>query len=204
MRVRGTVLLLSVLLVGAGAAWPQGAEGKGDAKNASQDGAKGKQKYDPANRIAPSEVVATCAQGAAKFTGGDVDGAIALFRKATELDKDAPLGHYLLAEALASQGKLADAEAALDGAERSADKLSGMRERVLHLRADLKERQKKWPEAKAVWERLAALEDGRDAGGPSTAQARVAAIGKVLEQAAQYEAVRARIAAERDGGAAPP
>jgi tetratricopeptide (TPR) repeat protein len=207
MRARAFVLLVSGLLVTSAALWSEGAEaGKDGAKPAAKSESgksegKGKSKYDPANRTAPSEVVATCAQGTSKFADKDVDGAIALFRKAIEIDGGNPLGHYLLAEALASQGKLADAETALEGAERSADKLSGMREKVLFLQADLKERQKKWPEAKAAWERLAALEGGRDAGVPSSAQARVAAISKVLELGPPYEGVRARIAAEKDGGA---
>lgn len=144
-----------------------------------------------------------CALGNAKYASRDFDGAIEQYRKAIELAPHLALGHYLLGEAQLAAGNLAEAEAswsraALEVGERD----PALRGRILFVTADLKERQKKWEDAKAAWQAYSDFA-GRfpDAGlFPTTAQARQVALDAVIKQDKAYEVVRQRIAATQDGG----
>jgi tetratricopeptide (TPR) repeat protein len=157
-----------------------------------------------ADTTAPSHDFTTlCSQGNAKYAARDFDGAIALYRKAIELAPHQALGHYLLGEALLAAGNLTDAEAswgraAVEGGEKD----PALHARVLFVTADLKERQKKWEEAKAAWQTyLDWANRFPDAGVfPASAQSRLVVLDTVIKQDKAYEVVRQRIAASQDGG----
>jgi len=91
--------------------------------------------------------------GSTKYAARDFAGAVAAFQKAIEADPKNPLGHYFLGEAQLANNNLTEAEAAWTRASlESADKDPALRARILFVLADLKERQKKWDEAKAAWQ----------------------------------------------------
>ncbi len=181
--------LAVVLLVPALALTPVMARGAGKKK---------------AEATAPShEYSSICSQGNAKYVARDFDGAIAQYRKAIDLAPHQPLGLYLLGEAQLAAGNMADAEAswsraALEGAEKD----PALHARVLFVTADLKERQKKWEDAKAAWQTyLDWANRFPDAGVfPATAQSRLVILDTVIKQDKAYEVVRQRIAASQDGG----
>lgn len=168
-------------------------------------------RYDPDNVVAISLFMETVAKGTERFRAKDVTGAIDAYKKATQLSPRNPLGHYLLAEVYLSQGNFGEAEPALKQAQEVSDsKNPSLRSRVLFLSADMKERQKKWAEAKTAWQAYAEhAAKFADAGAfPQTAAERLKAIQKVLDGEAKMVAVRERIAAEKsaakDAGAPPP
>jgi tetratricopeptide (TPR) repeat protein len=91
--------------------------------------------------------------GSTKYAARDFPGAIAAFQKAIEADPKNPLGHYFLGEAQLANNNLTEAEAAWTRASlESADKDPALRARILFVLADLKERQKKWDDARAAWQ----------------------------------------------------
>lgn len=174
-------------------------------KGAAGDGGAEK-KYDPLNQTALSQFMETCLQGNARYTSRDLPGAIELYRRAITLAPKQALAHYLLGEALLASGSPAEAEAAWKTAEENTDERNpNLRGRVLFVLADLKERQKKWDDAKASWQVYGDFASKHaDAGTSSqTAISRTQAIDDMLRQDKLYEIVRQRIAAERDAGAEP-
>ena len=145
------------------------------------------------------------AQANAKATSRDFPGATELYRKAIQLQPANPLGHYLLGEVQLVQGNLTEAEASMNQADNVGDKNPNVKAKVLFVLADLKERQKKWDDAKAAWTRYNEYAANHDAGAmPASAAARIQAIDDMLKQDKAYEIVRQRILAEKDGGAASP
>jgi tetratricopeptide (TPR) repeat protein len=172
-------------------------DARADNKPAADD------KYDPANRIHISKFMETCVQGNAKFVSRDFPGAIDSYRKAIQLQPTNPLGHYLLGEAQSASGNLTEAEASWTNADNLGDKDPPTKTKLLFVLADLKERQKKWDDAKAGWQRYAQYVAAHpDAGGSAaTSDARIKAIDDMLKQDKAYDVVRQRIAAEKtDGG----
>jgi tetratricopeptide (TPR) repeat protein len=188
-RRRSLASLAVVLLVPALALTPVIARGAGKKK---------------AESTAPShEYSSLCTQGNAKYVARDYDGAIAQYRKAIELSPHQALAYYLLGEAQLATGNLADAEAswsraALEGGEKD----PALHARVLFVTADLRERQKKWEDAKAAWQTyLDWANRFPDAGVfAATAQSRIVVLDGVIKQDKAYEVVRQRIAATADGG----
>ncbi len=192
----------------AGASPVAGEKRAGEKRAAEKSGEKAEKKYDPLNQTALSLFMETCLQGNAKYVARDLPGAIELYRRAIVLAPRNPLGHYLLGEALLASGSLNDAELSWKTAEEASDDRNPtMRARVLFVLADIKERQKKWDEAKAAWQVYGDYaQKHADAGASTqTSISRGQAIDDMLKQDKLYEVVRQRIAAERDGGAeAPP
>lgn len=189
VRRRSLGSLAVVLLVPALALSPVIARGAGKKK---------------AETTAPShEYTNLCSQGNAKYAARDFDGAIAQYRKAIELAPHQALGHYLLGEALLAAGNLTDAEASWSRAAlEGGDKDPALQARVLFVTADLKERQKKWEDAKAAWQTyLDWANRFPDVGVfPASAQSRLVILDTVIKQDKAYEVVRQRIAATQDGG----
>jgi tetratricopeptide (TPR) repeat protein len=178
-------VLLLVLALTPVLAWGGGAKKKTDASAPSR------------------EYQSTCAQGNAKYVAKDYDGAMELYRKAIERSPHQPLGYYLLGEAQVATGNLTDAEASENRAALDAgEKDPALHARILFVTADLKERQKKWEDAKAAWQTyLDWANHFPDAGVfPATAQSRLAVLDTVIKQDKSYEVVRQRIAASQDGG----
>ena len=163
----------------------------------------GKKKTD-ASTAAPSREYSTmCAQGNAKYVSHDYEGAIEAYRKAIERSPHQALAYYLMGEAQLASGSLADAEASWNRAALEVgEKDPALRAKVLFVTADLKERQKKWEDAKAAWQTyLDWANRFPDAGVfPATAQSRLTILDTVIKQDKAYEVVRQRIAASQDGG----
>ncbi|MGH7269966.1 MAG: tetratricopeptide repeat protein, partial [Polyangiaceae bacterium] len=152
---------------------------------------------------APRAYTESCAQGNAKYASRDFAGAIDLYRKAIESSPHKPLGHYLLGEAQLAAGNLTEADASWSRAAlESGDQDPAMRARILFVIADLKEREKKWDDAKAAWQVYADWAARYpDAGAfPQSAQSREQVISTMLAQDKAYEIVRERIARTADGG----
>lgn len=159
----------------------------------------GDDKYDPDNRTHISKFMETAVQGNVKLLSRDFPGAIELYRQAIQLQPTNPLGHYLLGEAQSASGNIPEAEASWTQADNLGDKAPEVKTRVLFCLADLKERQKKWDDAKAAWQRYQQYVAAHvDAGGvPASAVARIQAIDEALKQDKAYDVVRQRIAAEK-------
>lgn len=174
-------------------------------KPAAADAGTSDDQYDPDNKTHISHFMEMVAQANAKATSRDFPGATELYRKAIQLQPANPLGHYLLGEVQLVQGNLTEAEASMNQADNVGDKNPNVKAKVLFVLADLKERQKKWDDAKAAWTRYNEYAANHDAGAmPASAAARIQAIDDMLKQDKAYEIVRQRILAEKDGGAASP
>jgi tetratricopeptide (TPR) repeat protein len=144
-----------------------------------------------------------CKDGNTKYAARDFVAAIAAYQKAIELDPNNALGHYFLGEAQLAGGNLIEAEAAWNRASLAAgDKEPALRARILFVLADLKERQKKWDEARATWQvYLDWAAKFPNAGAfPGSGQSRQQAIDSMKKQDTAYAAVRQRIADTKAGG----
>lgn len=174
-------------------------------------------KYDPENVVAISQFQEIATKGNEKYAAKDYPGAADEYKKAMLLAPRNPMGPYLLAEAYLAQGNIGEADGAIASAVEMAPtdaKIASLatRARVLFLRADIYERQKKWDQAKTAWAAYvdAANKDplkGSDAGAfPANGQERIKAIQKVIDLEKQYVTVRERIAADKAdaGKPAPP
>ncbi len=168
------------------------------------DGSPGaSQKKAEANASLSPDYASTCARGNAKYASRDFDGAVDLYRKAIEIAPHQWLGHYLLGEAQLAAGNLPEAEASFGRAAlETNEKTPAPHARVLFVMADLKEREKKWDEAKAAWQIYLDWVNRFSDGGffPASAQSRQQVIDTMLKQDKMYEIVRQRIAATQDGG----
>ena len=145
----------------------------------------------------------TIAQGNAKYAARDFEGAIAQYRKAIDLSPHEGMAHYLLGEAFEAAGNLPEAEGAWSRAAlETGEKDPGLRAKILFVTADLRERQKKWEDAKAAWQAyLDFAAKNPDAGVfVSSAQSRQQVMDTVIKQDKIDEVVRQRIAASADGG----
>ena len=221
-----TLLFLPLLASAAGSSPPSGAAASSPPNMIRTDTAALAQRpHDPNNQTNISDFMVTCIAGNAKYLSRDFDGAIDAYRKAIQLSVKDPLGYYLLGEGQLAKGNVTEAEASWKQAELVADPKIGtnamLRARILFVLADVKERQKKWDDAKAAWARYddwastafaasasdaGALPRGGDAGAaaafPANGAGRVLAIDAMLKQDKNYEHVRAAIrnAASADGG----
>jgi Flp pilus assembly protein TadD len=165
-------------------------------------------KNDPENIVAISEFMETVYKGNTAFMAKDYTTATDSYRKAEQLAPTNALGPYLLAEAYLGTGNLNEADAAITHAVEiapGAPKEAATKARILFLRADIYERQKKWAEAKTAWQvylDAAAKVSGDGGAFPATGQERIKALQKVIDQDQKYVAVRERIAADKaDAGA---
>ncbi|MBX3185935.1 MAG: tetratricopeptide repeat protein [Labilithrix sp.] len=176
------------------------------APDSGAPGAPGESRYDPDNITAISQAMETLVKGIEKYNAKDYTTAIDTFKKGIQLNPRHPLGHYLLGEAYLATSNLPEAEAAFKAAEEVSDSKNPLlRSHVLFAVADVYERQKKWEQASKAWqvyiEHAAKL--GPDGGGfPQSGAARLKAVDEAIKLDKQYEIVRQRIAAEKDGGAA--
>lgn len=133
----------------------------------------------------------------------DFDGAIASYRKAIEMFPHKALGYYLMGEAQLAANNLPEAEASWGRAALETNEQDPtLRARVLFVTADLKERQKKWDEAKAAWQVYTDWANRfADAGAfAASGESRIQVIDAMLKQDKAYGIVRERIEATRDGG----
>lgn len=166
-------------------------------------------RYDPDNVTGISQSMEALVKGNERYVAKDYPGAIDLYRKGIQLNPKNALGPYLLGEAHLAANNASEAEAAFKQAEELTDSRNpSLRSRVLFVVADVYERQKKWPQAKAAWQTYGEhAAKYADAGAfPQSGATRLEAVEAVLKLEAQYAEVRARIAAEKlaaaDAGAA--
>jgi tetratricopeptide (TPR) repeat protein len=198
MRGRWYTLLRALLLVPAltFAAAPAFADGDRPDKSERKKGG--------GDEAAPAEggkYKAACREGNTKYAARDFAGAIAAYQKAIEVDPNNGLGHYFLGEAQLAAGNLVEAEAAWNRASLATDKDPALRARVLFVLADLKERQKKWDDARAAWQMYFdwATKYPNAGAFPGSAQSRQQAIDSAKKQDAAYSVVRARIEETKGG-----
>ena len=155
--------------------------------------------YDPDNKTAISKYNETILKGNGKYLARDFPGALDIYRGAIPLQPKNAFGHYVVGETQIAAGNLPEAEASLAQAEANSDeKNPQLRAKILFLQADVKERLKRWDEAKAAWQLYSDYVAKHPGVGfaPSSAS-RVQAIDDMLKQEKAYVAVRERIAAEK-------
>ncbi len=195
LRFRGTLLVASI----AGALW----SGVASSDGRSKGDARNKPDASASTPTASPKYKEACSQGNAKYVARDFAGAIDAYRTAIELEPKNPLAHYLLGEAQLAAGSLTEADAAWNRAAlESTDGEPSLRAKILFVLADLRERQKKWDDAKAAWQVYldwATKYPGVSAF-PASGQSRQQAIDAMLRQDKSYELVRRRIADTKNGG----
>jgi TolA-binding protein len=152
--------------------------------------------------------VAAIKDGSDKYVAKDVAGAIEAFQKATALEPRNPVGYYYLGEAQLGNKDLPQAESAwLHASQVSDEGTPGLKAKIFFCIADLRERQKRWDDAKASWEQYGELTKAFEGSTfPNIAKERIASIDTMLNQDKAYEIVRKRIAEEKakGGGTVPP
>jgi tetratricopeptide (TPR) repeat protein len=144
--------------------------------------------------------------GSAKYVAKDVAGAIEAFQNATNLEPRNPVGYYYLGEAQLGNKDLAQAESAwLHASQVSDEGTPGLKAKIFFCIADLRERQKRWDDAKASWEQYSELTAKFEGSTfPTIAKERIASIDAMLAQDKAYEIVRKRIAEEKAKGGTSP
>jgi tetratricopeptide (TPR) repeat protein len=194
---RSRLVALLVPLVVALAPAAALADGKGDSKKKHADG-------DTAESSGPSSAYReACSDGDKKYAARDFPGAISSYQKAIEHDPKNPLAFYLLGEAQLAAGNMTEAEAAWNRASLEAsDKQQALRAKILFVLADLKERQKKWEDARAAWQVYLDWASKYPKAGafPGSAQSRQQVIDADQKLDKAYAVVRQRIADTKAGG----
>jgi hypothetical protein len=162
-------------------------------------GPKDEAKSDADNVTALSKYMETLLKGNGKYLARDLPGALEIYRSAIPLKPKDALGHYLIAETQIAAGNLAEADASLKQADANSDgKNPGLRAKILFLTADVRERQKKWDEAKMAWQAYGDFAaKNPTVAFPASATSRVQAIDEMTKQDKAYEIVRKRIAEEK-------
>jgi tetratricopeptide (TPR) repeat protein len=173
------------------------------------DGSKGGKKDDSSSASAPTkkgpskEYLKLCEGGNAKYAGRDFTGAIDEYRKAIELAPKEPLAFYFMGEAQLAAGNLTEADAAWNRATLESNEQDPvLRARVLFVVADLRERQKRWDDAKTAWQVYVDWAAKYPSSNAVTAsgQSRQQVIDTMLKQDKSYDVVRQRIKETADGG----
>ncbi len=163
----------------------------------SSSGSGKKKSSDVATDASSGSFKPAVTDGSTKYAARDFAGAVAAFQKAIEADPKNPLGHYFLGEAQLANNNLTEAEAAWTRASlESADKDPALRARILFVLADLKERQKKWDEARAAWQVYLdwAAKYPEAKAFTGSGQSRQQMIDAMVKQDKGYAVVRQRIA----------
>jgi tetratricopeptide (TPR) repeat protein len=195
-RVLPSVLGLLLVPALAASAWADGDKG-GSGKKKSDDTST------PAPKGPGKEYLKICEAGNAKYAGRDFAGAIDQFRKAIELTPKYALAYYLMGEAQLAAGNLAEADASWNRASlESNEQEPALRARVLFVIADLRERQKRWDDAKSAWQVY--LDWGTKFPNANVFTAsglsRQQVIDTMTKQDKAYDIVRQRIADTKNGG----
>jgi tetratricopeptide (TPR) repeat protein len=143
-----------------------------------------------------------CDLGNAKYASRDFPGAIEQYRKAIEFSPKQALAFYFLGEAELAAASLTEAEAAWTRAAlESGEQDPVLHARVLFVLADLKERQRKWDDARAAWQVYldwASRYPNANAF-PASGQSRQQVIDSMKRQEKAYEIVRQRIEETKAG-----
>lgn len=161
---------------------------------------------DPENKKGISPYMEAVNKGEAAYVARDFPAAVVGFQDAIKIDGQQMLAFYRLGEAQLAAGKPEEAEAIWSSALTKAGP-DELKAKVLFVLADLRERQKKMPEAKDAWGQYAAfLKEKADAKGyAATPEERQKVIDRRAKDEKDYAAVKERIAkrqAEREKEAA--
>jgi tetratricopeptide (TPR) repeat protein len=157
-------------------------------------------KDDP-QAVAHKQFLEAIKSGSTKYTSKDVPGAIADFQKAGQLEPRNPLSYYLLGEAHLGNNDLPQAESAwLHASQVSDEGPPGLKAKIFFVIADLREREKRWDDAKAAWEQYTEVASklAEGAGFPKVGPERIGMIDAMQKQDKAYEVVRQRIKEEND------
>jgi hypothetical protein len=192
------------------------AQGKGAApKAAPAKGAAGKEaapaKVEPPvfplkdkdGRAGISPYMELINKGEASFIARDFPGAVVQFQEAIKVDGQKMLAFYRLGEAQLAAGKPEEADA-IWTAGLSKEGTPSMKARLYFCLADLKERQKKFDQAKDAWGKYAQFlkDNAQEAKGYAlTPEERIKVIDRREKDVKDYAAVKERIAkrqAERE------
>jgi hypothetical protein len=157
---------------------------------------------DPENKKGISPYMEAVSKGEAAFVARDFPAAVVGFQDAIKIDGQQMLAFYRLGEAQLAAGKPEEAEAIWTSALTKAGP-DDLKAKVHFVLADLRERQKKMPEAKDAWGQYAAfVKEKADAKGyPATPEERQKMIDRRAKDEKDYAAVKERIAkrqAERE------
>jgi tetratricopeptide (TPR) repeat protein len=146
-----------------------------------------------------SNYMETLLKGNGKYLARDFAGALDIYRSAIPLAPKNALAYYLVAETQIAMGNLVEADASLKQADSTSDERNpGLRAKILFLTADVRERQKKWDDAKAGWQAYGDYAAKHPTVAfPQSATSRTQAIDEMVKQDKAYEAVRKRIADEK-------
>jgi tetratricopeptide (TPR) repeat protein len=177
--------------------------GKGGSKKKTDEAAAPGTSAVPGKNMPSKDYLKLCEAGNAKYAGRDFAGAIDQYRKAIELTPKHALAFYLMGEAQLAAGNLSEADAAWNRATlESSEQDPALRARVLFVVADLRERQKRWDDAKAAWQVYVdwATKYPSANAFPGSGQSRLQVIDTMLKQDKAYDVVRERIAATKNGG----
>jgi tetratricopeptide (TPR) repeat protein len=179
----------SLALAGTALAQSKAPPAKPDAATAPKGPLK-----DPANQKGISPYMEAIAKGEAAFVARDFPAAVVGFQDAIKIDGQQMLAFYRLGEAQRAAGKPEEAEAIWSSAltKTGPDELKA---KVLFVLADLRERQKKMPEAKEAWGQYAAfLKEKADAKGyAATSDERQKMVDRRVKDEKDYAAVKERI-----------
>lgn len=195
------LLLLPALVAAPLSALADGS--KGGAKKKGDDAAAASAAATPPKNMPSKEYLKLCEAGNAKYAGRDFAGAIEQYRKAIELTPKHALAFYLMGEAQLAAGNLTEADAAWNRAAlESNEQDPSLRAKVLFVTADLRERQKRWDDAKAAWQVYLDWAAKYPAASTfvASAQSRQQVIDTMLKQDKAYDVVRERINSTKNGG----
>ncbi|MCC6646706.1 MAG: tetratricopeptide repeat protein [Polyangiaceae bacterium] len=199
MRLARPWLVLAALALVASSA--HAAEGSETKKKKSDDAAAEAKKpagpkTDPKGITGVSPFMDKLAKGQKLVVARDFPGAIAAFREAITEDPKNALGHLYLGSAQLLKGDLVEADASLQTALRDVGPDDALRAKVTFAIADLRERQRKWDDAKGGWDTYQKdAERPKAKGFPDTGKARREAIDKWLAAEKAAGPVKDRIAA---------
>ncbi len=178
---------------------PAFAEGKSEAKAAAPTPG-----HDPNNVTGISDAMVEVVAGNEAFVAKDLSGAVEHYKRAIQVQPKNPLGYFMLGEAQLAMGNPDEAEQSWKEGDAVADPVPEVKSRILFAVADLKERQKKWEEARAGWQKFTDYANLKGVGYPESGAARLKALDTMMKQEKAYEVVRQRIADERAAAAKGP
>lgn len=199
MRLARTWLSLAALALVTSAA--HAADDKDTKKKKSDDAAADAKRpagprTDPKGITGISPFMEKLSKGQKLVIARDFAGAITAFQEAITEDPKNALGHLYLGSAQLLKGDLGEADASFQTALRNVGPDDAVRAKISFALADLRERQRKWDEAKGGWETYQKDADRPKAKGyPDTGKERRGAIDKWVDLEKKVVPVKERIAA---------
>lgn len=196
MRTPWLVIPLGLsLLALPSVASAQGAQGNKSAATAA-NGSNGTERHDPNGIKGISPFWEDLNKGDAAYIARDFAGAIAAYRDAITKEPHNAMGHYRMGEAELAKGSLNDAQASWESALNFVGSDASLKAKILFCLADLNEREKKYDDAIALWQKYLALAKAspKTKMFPESAESRIKVIQTWKKMLTEYAAVKQRIA----------